>query len=180
MNRRQVIKQLAIGTTAAILLPSCLADPKKVSIALNNLDVNGDDERLIAELAEVLIPETESPGAKTVNAHHFALVMVDDCQPDSVKSKFVSGLRAFEETTRNTDGKTFLDADKLQRLEMLKNIERSLEDLPENVRTFYRLARRYIVQGYTSSSYFLTEVKPFKLIPGPVFNGCVPVSDTSI
>lgn len=180
MNRRQVIKQLAIGTTAAILLPSCLADPKKVSIALNNLDVNGDDELLIGGLAEVLIPETDSPGARTVNAHHFALVMVDDCQPDSVKSKFVSGLRAFEEVTRNTDGKTFLNVDPPQRLEMLKRLERTLEEQPENVRTFYRLAKRYIIQGYTASSYFLTEVKPFKLIPGPVFKGCVPVSDTSI
>lgn len=178
MNRRQILKKLALGTTAAILLPSCLGDPKKVSIALNNLAIDGDEETLIAEIAETLIPETDTPGARTTNAHHFALVMVDDCQTDEIKNKYIKGLRAFDEACHSLTGKRFIDSNAEQRLSILKQIEDQSGELPEDVRTFYRLTRRYIIQGYTSSSYFLGEVKPYQLVPGPDFKGCVPVTET--
>ncbi len=179
MNRRQILKQLAVGTTAAILLPSCISDPRKVSIALNDLDIDGEEESLLAEIAEVLIPETNTPGARTMNAHHFTLIMVDDCQTDEIKAKYLKGLRAFEAACEQIGGKTFTESDPTERITLLKQIEKGNEDLSDEVRTFYRLTRRYIVQGYTSSSYFLTEVKPYELIPGPDFKGCVPVNETS-
>jgi len=169
---------MAIGTTAAILLPSCLSEPRRISIALQSLAVNGDDEALLAELAETLIPETDTPGAKTTMAHHFTLVMIDDCQPDDIKTKYVNGLRSFEDACRKLGGKTFMESNSEERVALLRQVEANIDQFPEEVRTFYHFTRRYIIQGYTSSSFFLTNVKPYELVPGPNFKGCVPVDES--
>src|SRR5688572_16487366 len=137
MNRRILLKQLAMATTAAMLLPSCVADPKKVSIALNNLDVNGDEEDLLANLADTLIPATDKPGAKAVGAHLFTFVMVDDCTDQATKEKFLKGLRKFDETCKTLGGKTFTKSTAEERLELLKSIEKSNETLDADVASFY-------------------------------------------
>src|SRR5690606_41927465 len=60
------------------------------SIALNHLQVNGEEEDLLALIAETIIPETDTPGARTVGAHHFTLVMVDDCLPKDQQLEYRS------------------------------------------------------------------------------------------
>ena len=169
-----------MGATAAILLPSCLSDPKKVSIALSNLDISGDEEELLAAIAETMIPETDKPGAKTTSAHLFTLVMVDDCVDMETRNKYLKGMRTFDETCRNINGETFLRSTSEERLELLKAVEKDIENLDENTHTFYHTTRRYIIHGYISSSYYLTEVKPYQLVPGPNFKGCVPVEKSKI
>lgn len=176
MNRRLVLKQLAVATAAAWILPSCISDPKKVSIALNRLNINGDDEELLAAIADTLIPRTDTPGAKDVNAHLFTIVMVDDCQPKAEQDKYVKGLQAFDEVCKRVAGKAFTKASAEERTDILKNIEAAKDSLPDDVKTFYNTTRHYTIEGYTASQYFMTDVKPYQLIPGPNFKGCTPVS----
>jgi hypothetical protein len=176
MNRRVLLKQLAMATTAAMLVPSCISDPKKVSIALRNLDVNGEEEDLLALMADTIIPATDKPGAKAVGAHLFTFVMVDDCEQKETKEKYLKGLRAFEDTCKQMKGKTFTKSSDEERLALLTGFENNYEKLDENTKIFYGTTKQYILRGFLSSQYFLTEVKPYKLVPGPNFRGCVPVS----
>lgn len=179
MNRRQLLQNLAVATTGALLLPACAADPKKVSITLNRLKISGDEETLLADLAETFIPATDTPGAKAVGAHLFALVMVDDCQPAERQEKFLRGMRSFNQICQEKAGKKFSSASIDERLNILKAIEENMKDLSEETKTFYEGTKHYILQGYRQSEYFLTKVKPYKLVPGPVFKGCVPTNSNS-
>jgi hypothetical protein len=181
MNRRSVLKQLAVATTAAMLLPSCIADPKKVSIALKNLDINGDEEELLASIADTIIPAVaDKPGAKGVGAHLFTLVMVDECTDKLTKEKYLRGLRSFDETCKTINGKKFTKSEAEQKLALLAHLEKNRDTLNEDTKTFYFTSRGYILHGYLSSQYFLTEVKPYQLVPGPDFRGCAPVSETPL
>jgi hypothetical protein len=175
MNRRTALKRFVLTGTAAMLLPGCLSDSKKVSSALNNLKVTVEDEELLGEIADTMIPATDKPGAKQVGAHLFALVMVDDCVEPEAKEKFMKGLRSFN--TSVPKGKEFMKASPVERLEGLKAFEKELANADETLVSFYKMARHYIIQGYTTSQYFLTEVKPYNLVPGPIFKGCVPVTN---
>jgi hypothetical protein len=176
MKRRQLLQSLTVATAGALLLPACVADPKKVSIALNRLKVTGDEENLLADLADTLIPATDTPGAKAVGAHLFAFVMVDDCQPADRQEKFLTGMRSFNQVCQEKTGKKFSSASADERLSILKNLEEKMKELSEESQTFYQGAKYYILQGYRSSEHFLTNVKPYKLVPGPVFKGCVAVN----
>jgi hypothetical protein len=70
-----------------------------------------------------------------------------------------------------------MDATADQRLEILSSLEPKLSSFKDEVQFFYRTSKHFIIRGYTSSEYFLTEAKPYQLVPGPVFKGCVPVGD---
>lgn len=179
MKRRTVFKHLAAATAAAWLLPACVADPKKVSIVLNRLKVTSDEEALLANIAEVMIPQTDTPGAVAVKAHLFALVMVDDCLGKDEQEKYLKGMRGFEDALKSLTGQNFASASPEDRLAMLTDFEGQLGQsggANEEIAYFYKRTRAYIIQGYTSSQYYLTEVKPYELVPGPNYNGCAPVS----
>lgn len=176
MKRRIALKQLAVAAAAAWVLPGCVADAKKVSIALNRLQISGDEEDLLAQLAETLIPEADTPGGRTVGAHHFTLVMVDDCMAKPDQEKFLKGMRAFDGYTKQLSGTTFAKASAEERAQILERLQAQQESAPDAVAFFYKHTRRYILQGYTESQHFLTTVKPYQLVPGPDFKGCVPVN----
>jgi hypothetical protein len=177
MNRRTLLKQLAVSTAAAFALPSCLLEKEKVSQAFNNLKITPADQTLVSLIADTLIPETDTPGARTLQADAFALVMVDDCMEKSEQEKYLSGMRSFNEEARKISGKSFSDASAEDREEILSQVEAAGDKLPEDVAHFYSSTRRYIIQGYTSSQHYLTAVKPYVHVPGPNFKGCVPVEN---
>jgi hypothetical protein len=176
MDRRSALKYIGVASAAAFVLPSCVADPKKVSIALNNLKINGDEEELLAQFATALIPATETPGAKEVGAHHFALVMVDDCMNKEEQEKYLRGMRAFDAEVKSKIGSSFLKAAKEERTAILNKLQGENDNLSEDVKYFHKVTRGYIIQGYLQSQHFLTNVKPYQLIPGPHFSGCAKVS----
>ncbi len=176
MNRRVLLKQMAVAAAGALLLPSCVADPKKATVALNNLNITGEEEELLANLASTLIPKTDTPGAREVDAHLFTLIMVDDCMAKPEQETYLTGLRDFDKATKTLSGKSFSRATPSERTDILKTLEEQKESLPDEIRTFYFTTRQFIIQGYTSSQHFLTDVKPYQLIPGPNFKGCAPVT----
>lgn len=176
MKRRAVFKHLALASAAAWILPSCISDPKKVSIALNRMKITGDEEELLANIASTMIPATDTPGAREVGAHLFALVMVDDCLPQADREKYLKGMRNFESVVNDITGRPFADANANERLDILTAFEGKLDSVDDDTKTFYAKTRSYIIQGYTSSQHFLTKVKPYQLVPGPNYNGCAPVT----
>jgi hypothetical protein len=180
MNRRLVLKQIAVATAAAYFLPSCVADPKKVSIALQNLKITGDEEELLGEIADTIIPTNDTPGAKAVGAHHFTLVMVDDCMSKADQEKYLKGMRSFDEKAKEISGKTFIKQSAEERLKTLSTIEKEEDKLTDELKTFYFTTKGYTLHGYQSSQHFLTAVKPYKHVPGPNFKGCVPVTENQL
>jgi hypothetical protein len=63
---------------------------------------------------------------------------------------------------------------------MLTTLEERQGELSEEIKMFYGKTRSYIVQGYLSSKHFLTDVKPYQLVPGPDYKGCIPVDSTTL
>ena len=107
MKRRIALKQLGFITAGAMILPSCIQQVKQATIPLSNIIVNGDQEALLAEIAETLIPATDIPGAKALNIHHFVLKMVDDYQDKESQQQFVAGLLQVEKTVKEKFDKPF-------------------------------------------------------------------------
>jgi hypothetical protein len=165
-----------MASAAAWILPSCISDPKKVSLALNRLQITGEEEEFLGSLASTMIPATETPGAHETGAHLFALVMVDDCLSKADQEKYLKGMRNFDGAVKKLTGKTFSSAAAGDRLQILTSFEKDIESVDEDVKSFYTQTRSYIIQGYTASQHFLTEVKPYQLVPGPNYNGCAPLT----
>lgn len=177
MDRRSSIKTLIIISAGAALLPSCLQDDEKSSVSYKKIKINKKEENLIAEIGETIIPKTDTPGAKDVSAHLFALMMIDDCYEPDKQDQFEKGLKEFDEFSKKKFDKTFLKCAPSERSGLLKSIE-DKNGIPENVAFFYNTIKSLTLQAYTSSQYYLTKVHEYKLVPGK-FYGCVPVKKAS-
>jgi hypothetical protein len=177
MNRRTVIKNFLVFSAGAALIPSCMHEEGKSSILLKHIKVNGDLEKMLAELSETIIPKTNSPGAKDLSSHLFVLMMVDDCYTTNDQQKYIRGLGQFDAFAKKNYGDSFLECTPAQKKELLKKIENK-NDVPEEIASFYAITKRLTIQSFTSSKYFLTNVQVYEMIPGR-FHGCVPVKNNS-
>lgn len=173
INRRSAIKQIFCISAGALIIPSCMQDKSKSTILLKNISIDADQEKLVAELAETIIPSTSTPGAKDLYAHLFALKMVDDCYKKDDQQKFVQGLEAFQKKAKKELDRSFTDASPAERHRLLKKIEDD-KDSKDDAASFYSTIKGLTVQAYTTSQYFMTKVHVYEMIPSR-YNGCVPV-----
>jgi hypothetical protein len=177
MQRRTAIKQLAFACGALLLIPSCMQDKSKAPFLLKKISIDSDQEKLIAELAETIIPKTDTPGAKDVSAHLFALMMVDDCYKQEDQQKFIAGLKAFQLYSKKELSKSFNHCTKEERAHFLTGMDGKKAG-DDNIDYFYTTVKKLTIQGYTTSKYFLTDLQVYQLVPGH-FSGCVPVKNAS-
>ena len=170
VNRRAVIKQFLVVSAGITFLKACKGE-NKPSIALKNLDINGDDENLLADVSETFIPKTDTPGAKDLSAHLFALKMLDDCYKKEDQQKFVNGLSDFEKFVKEKKGKSFSACSIPERESVLNELDKRKSD--DDLSYFYSTQKNLTVQAYTTSKFYLTQVREYKLVPGK-YKGCVP------
>ena len=182
MNRRIALKQIGFISAGVMLLPACVRQAKEVSITLKNIVITGDQEALLSEIVQTIIPATDIPGAKDLNVHQFVLRMVDDCYDTENQQKFVTGLLHVEESTKKRFDKSFEDCTTEERITFFKELAEKKE--PEmmsdgkesQLPAFYSLTKRHTIQGYMSSEYIMTKVLVHNMIPGR-FDGCVQIKD---
>ena len=94
------MKQLALLSTGALLLPSCMEDHSKAPILLHNYKIDNDQELLLETLTAAIIPSGTTPGAKEVSAHLFTLKMLDDCYSKEDRDKYLKGMQQFDTAAR--------------------------------------------------------------------------------
>ena len=177
VSRRTVLKQMAITSAGLLLIPSCMQDKSKASILVKNFNINTDQEAMLAELAETIIRKTSTPGAKDISAHLFVLKMMDDCRSKEDHEKFVRGLESFEKFTKEKNGKSFLKSSMEERQSILEAMEKN-KDQKDDAGFFYSSMKRYTIQAYSTSEFYLTKVQVYELVPSR-WHGCVPVKKSA-
>ncbi|MCW9706600.1 gluconate 2-dehydrogenase subunit 3 family protein [Fodinibius salsisoli] len=178
MDRRSVLKQLALLGGGILLAPSCSFDSERLSVALDNLDITPDQERSLADVVETMIPATDSPGGKELKLHEFVLIMVDDCRSEEDQQLFVTGLQDLDPFFKEEFGSSFSESTALQKEDLMAKVLEEKEspnaDFPA-VEPFLSMTKRYSIRGFLTSQYVMTEELPYKLVPGS-FDGCVKLS----
>jgi hypothetical protein len=174
MERRTAIKNLIIIAGGIAILPSCSPGKEKASIELSKLDISADQEALLAEITETILPKTKTPGAKELGLHLFVLKMVDDCHESEEQQKFITGLTEIDALSKKKSGESFLKASAEQRGQVLQQIE-SRSEVSDALITFYDITKNRTIQGYLNSRYVMTELIPYELVPSR-YNGFFPVN----
>lgn len=157
-----------------LLLPACRNSEGAVSVTLKNISVTAKAEALLAEVAEAILPKTDTPGAKALNLHQFVLLMVDDCCSKTEQLDFTMGLKSFDAFSTKMAGRNFAALNGNEKLSLLRSIN-STGTVGSELKTFLSITRKFVVRGYETSEYFLTELVPYQMTPGH-FSGCVPVN----
>ncbi len=172
-NRRVAIQQLLLIWAGVALLPSCLQNEQKVSIPLKMIRIEPDDENMLAELAETILPKTDSPGAKDLSAHLFALKMVDDCYTKVNQDKYIKGMKDFESYVTKKTGKSFTENDSAGKQAIVAEMDRQ-KPAENGMAFFYQSTKKLTIQAYTTCEYYMTKIRGYNIIPGK-FQGCIPL-----
>jgi hypothetical protein len=171
MERRLVIKQVLILAGGLALLPSCLREEGKASIKLQHLSISLEEENLLADIAETIIPGTKTPGARELKLHLFVLKMLDDCYEETDQKLFMKGLSAFKDQTHEQFGKSFGKLAVHQREALLTATGKSAS---RELSAFYKIMKDKTIDGYLNSKYVMTNLIIYELVPGR-YNGYFPV-----
>lgn len=129
--------------------------------------VTAEQETLLAEVADVIIPTTSTPGAKAAGAEKFIVRVMRDCYPKSDQDKFYAGLAKLDADSKTKFGKGFVELTLPEKNEMVK--QTMTDDKP-----FFLRLKELTTTGYFTSEIGATKALEYLPVPGQ-FNGCVPL-----
>lgn len=188
MKRRVLLKNTILIAGGLIALPSWASNWSRQTITSTASFLSINAEALLAEIVNTIIPATDTPGAKELGVDSLIKKILEDCYPKDVQEMFAKGLEAVGERSNKAFSKPFLDANAVERIEVLKQFEKSEQqtaqtEAPENIRsqqggnrqtpTFFRLLKDLTILGYTNSEYVMTNLTGYVAVPGH-YHGCVP------
>jgi len=183
MDRRTVLKNLALVIGGAVLLPSCLHPDGTVYIRLKHINIDADQQKLIGDMCETFIPKTNTPGAKELNLPAFVLKMIDDCYGKKDQQAFLTGLGKFNDLVKTKYASSFSDLGIKDREAVLSGIENSAKPKEgakapagrprpqkhlqaDPLMAFYWTVKQQTIFAYTTSQYFMTKLVFYDMIPG--------------
>lgn len=176
MDRRSVIRNMAYISVGAIILPACKQNEQRTTTELKNLKITGDQEQMLADLTQTILPSAggTGAGAKELQSHLFALMMVDDCASPEDQKKFADGLKSFDDAVQKKYNSSFSKCSAEQKNEVLKDLE-AKKNYGDNIQEFYKAIKGLTVQSYTTSQDYMVNILKYNIIPGK-YKGSVPVN----
>jgi hypothetical protein len=174
MKRRYALKQIMLATGVVGLFPSCYRTLDSPAGKLVNIDITRDEEKLLSEVVETIIPKTDTPGARELGVHSFLLKMINDCHEKEEQKRFVNGLRKLDGYSREKFGDAFAKCSPDKRQEILKSLSGDREQ-DTDLADFYKMTRGRTIQGYANSEYVMSNLVVYEMVPGR-YNGYFPVA----
>ncbi|AFK02001.1 hypothetical protein Emtol_0850 [Emticicia oligotrophica DSM 17448] len=169
MQRRSAIKSLSMALGGLVAMPSWASSWTPDSIGHDD-SLSANDESLLAEIVETIIPETKTPGAKSLKVHQFALRMINDCYGETAQKNLRQGLVKIEEVANQNYSKSFVVCDAKQRPDVLLKMSAASQE----GKAFVDMIKSLTIRGYTNSEYYMVNVLNYNIAPG-FYHGCVPV-----
>lgn len=130
MDRRELLKMIAVLTGGAVIggelfLTGCKAGGKA------DAGFTAANISLLDEIAETIIPATDSPGAKAAQVGEFMKIMVTDCYTEKQQAAFMNGITQLEEACKKMNSKGFMDCNAQQRHDFLVSLEKEAKAFNE-------------------------------------------------
>jgi hypothetical protein len=178
MNRREVL--LLLAGTAALpdqLLAVGRAVHKRVRAGtLRALDPHQNET--VATIAELIIPKTDTPGAREAGVPAFIDVMFAEWGDDDQRKVFTAGLANVDERSRALFGKDFIACSPELQTQILTDLDAELARLrdtkADTSRNFFQGMKWLTLTGYYTSEVGATTELHYRVVPGR-YEPCYPL-----
>ncbi len=122
MNRRDLIKNIAIISGGLFvgsnfLLTSCKRDDAGALVLSEDL------MKLLTEISDTIIPETETVGAKAVDSAEFIKKVFQDIYSEKEQQDFINALHLINDEAKKTEGKEFVELNAQKRAEIFNKVK---------------------------------------------------------
>lgn len=127
MNRRELLMAVAALSGYAVMGGDAFLQPAQAA-TLRAKPWSAQHIHLLDEIAETIIPATDTPGAKAARVGKFMEVMVRDCYTPAQQVAFMQGLTSFSAQCVAAMGRDFVRLSPQQRHAYLLRLEKDAKE----------------------------------------------------
>lgn len=167
MNRREAIHRATLLLGGVLSAPLMAGAMGQILNTGESVAVTADQAALLAEVADIIIPTTGTPGAKAAGVEKFIVRVMRDCYEKADQEKFYAGLAKLDADSQAKFGKGFAALALDQKNEIVK------QSTVDN-KAFFLTMKGLTVTGYFTSEIGATQALEYLPIPGK-FEACIPL-----
>jgi glucoside 3-dehydrogenase (cytochrome c) hitch-hiker subunit len=175
MNRRDLIKSAILASTGSALSGQTHTHTAPASAAaaaaeagkgeaLTPLVFDSHQNETVVALSELIIPTTDTPGAKAAKVNEYIDLMLHDVAEDKGHS-FLMGLGWLDGYAIRKNNAPFLDCSEAQQIEILKSLDGATDADLKPGAEFFKQVKRYTVDGYYTSKIGIEELNKGGRVP---------------
>jgi len=176
MNRREALSRVALIMGGTVLGAEAFLSGCTTGAA--GLKFSQDDISFLNEVAETILPATDTPGAKEAKVGEFMTVIVNDCYEAKDQTAFMAGMKTLDEASNKANGKTFMQATAEQRNSLLTELDKQAAEFqktkkPDETKHYFTMLKELTLWGFFSSEVGATKALRYIAVPGK-YEGAVP------
>lgn len=179
MNRREALERVALifgGTVigGAAFLQGCKTSDKGAYV----FSLTPEQIAFLDEVAETIIPTTNTPGAKAAKVGEFMQVMVTDCYEEKDQKVFSEGIAKVEDAAKAKFSMSFMEITPEERTTLFNEINKELKSYNEQKKEndpnhYFAMMKQLTLLGYFTSEIGATKALRYVAVPGK-YEGCIP------
>lgn len=184
MDRRQALQRAGLVLGYAISAPviagimnGCKSTP---DLTYKPVFFTEEQAGLVSEVTAIIIPKTDTPGAKEVGVPAFIDQLIKQCYKKEDQDRFIAGLAEFDEGAKKAYGDSFLDLETAKQKEYVKKTHDAALDASKagtvKDKPFILMVKELTVVGFYTSEEGASKILQYAPVPG-AFHGCVPMAE---
>lgn len=191
MHRRDLLRLLSASAIVPVVSPELFVILRQAQPAVNYAlrTLNSHQNETVVAMTEVIIPATDTPGAKTARVNEFIDVILTDWATPGERQEFLAGIADVDAQSEILFGRKFVQTGSQQQLALLQSMDDAIDWAHEPRATdpsaagpydrqlqgeFFRVFKTITIHGYYTSEIGFTKELKLEIIPGAQ-HGCVPV-----
>jgi hypothetical protein len=181
MNRRDALGRVALLLGGSIVgtelfLSGCKNAPDK-NIGAAGTNFSNDDIAYFDEIADTILPATDTPGAKDAKVGAFWATIVKDCYTENDQKVFLDGMKKLNDASQQKNGKSYMESTPAQRHDLLVALDKEQKDYmaakkKEDPSHYFRMMKELTLWGYFTSEPGATKALRYVAVPGK-YIGCI-------
>lgn len=185
VTRRQALRRVGVllgGVVSTPTVGAVLSDwERETGQEWTPRTLTPEQNEMVATMAEIIIPETDTPGARAANVNRFIDAMLTGSYVPGDRKRFLEGLDDVNARSRNRFGARFIECADEEQLALVAELDDETfgPDAPqpdEDEPSFFRMMKELVIVGYYTSEVGATEELKTNIVPGR-YDGDVPYEE---
>jgi len=166
--RRTALKQMAalLGLALSAESLNVLAASSYSSMERATKLLTPEQLKMTGEIAELIIPATDTPGALAVDVQGFIDHYLMECVSKSEQQTFIAGLNKINSVAEEKFNKVFLACAHKQHIDLLTALDNGTAGFTQGDQHFFKFFKSLTLLGYYTSEPGATQELAYLAIPG--------------
>jgi hypothetical protein len=175
MERREALKYVGLITGGTLISTQLFLSGCKQNIESKNTTqadfLTADQIALLNDIGEIIIPATDTPGAKAANVGLVMAINIRDCYDKEKQESFLKGLVLLDDRSKSLFKDSFSKISPENQVFLITELDKEVYSTSNNnkdtddLKIFYKMVKELTLLGYFTSEVCLTSQLEYIPVP---------------